>query len=76
MNDNMFDTIDFNDLNIEVPEIVKSYPVEKQKEIFEYLQNLDEHNKKAYLIAFHHLGSSFNIYRSNGFKEWKNSKKS
>ena len=74
MND-MFDTIDFNDLNIEVPEIVKSYPVEKQKEIFEYLQNLDEHNKKAYLIAIHHLGSSFNICRSNGFKEWKITKK-
>jgi hypothetical protein len=31
----------------------------------------NETQKKAYLIAFHHLGSSFNIYKSNGFKEWK-----
>jgi hypothetical protein len=35
---------------------------------------LDDHNKKAYEIAFNHLGSSFNIYRSNGFKEWKQKK--
>ena len=46
-----------------------------QREIYEYLQNMDESDKKAYLIAMNHLGSSFNIYRSNGFKEWKQSKK-
>jgi hypothetical protein len=36
-----------------------------------YLSNLNEHQKIAYSIALQHLGSSFNIYRSNGFKEWK-----
>jgi predicted deacetylase len=66
---------DFNTLNIEIPNLVNSYPIEKQREIFEYLHNLNEHDKKAYLVAFQHLGSSFNIYRSNGFKEWKQSKK-
>ena len=32
------------------------------------------HHKQAYLIAYNHLGSSFNIYKSNGFKEWKGKK--
>jgi hypothetical protein len=76
MNDRMStETIDFALLNIKVPNSVKSYPIEKQKDIFDYLQQLDEHNQKAYLIALDHLGSSFDIYRSNGFKEWKQSKK-
>jgi len=42
-----------------------------QKEIIDYLSSMDERQKKAYLIAKEHLGSSFNIFRSNGYKEWK-----
>ena len=75
MNNTMSDSIDFTLLNIQVPEQIKNYSIEKQREIYEYLQNMDESDKKAYLIAMNHLGSSFNIYRSNGFKEWKQSKK-
>ena len=72
MNDNMTtQQIDFTLLDMDVPNSIKSYPFEKQQEIYSYLQNMDEHNKKAYTIALDHLGSSFNIYRSNGFKEWK-----
>ena len=67
--------IDFTQLNLLVPELVKTFSPEKQQEIYEYLKNMDEHHKKAYLIAKEHLGSSFNIYRSNGFKEWKQNKK-
>lgn len=72
---NEYDTI-FKILNISLPDSIHKYPPEKQKEILNYLSEMDEHNKKAYEIAFQHLGSSFNIYRSNGFKEWqkKNSK--
>jgi hypothetical protein len=33
---------------------------------------MNESQKKAYLIAKDHLGSSFNILKSNGFSEWKN----
>jgi hypothetical protein len=33
----------------------------------------NEQQKKAYVIAYDHLGSSFNIYKSNGFKEWNTS---
>ena len=61
----------FTNLSISVPEIVYSYNNEKQKEIYQYLSTLDETQKKAYLIAKTHLGSSFSIYKSNGFKEWK-----
>jgi hypothetical protein len=68
----MTEQIDFESLNMKIPELIKSYPIEKQREIFQYLSELDELNKKAYEIAADHLGSSFNIYRSNGFKEWKN----
>jgi len=67
----MSDLIDFSLLNIPLPEIVKQYPLEKQREIYEYLNQMDDHHKQAYLIAYNHLGSSFNIYKSNGFKEWK-----
>lgn len=71
MNNKMSTSIAFSLLNIPLPEIVTQYPVEKQEEIFEYLNQLDEHHKQAYIIAYNHLGSSFNIYKSNGFKEWK-----
>jgi hypothetical protein len=60
-------------LDIPIPDIVYSYDDNKQKEIYNYLTKLikDEQQKKAYVIAFEHLGSSFNIVKSNGFKEWK-----
>jgi hypothetical protein len=63
----------FKELDISIPTIVYSYDSSKQKEIYDYLSQLikDEQQKKAYNIAFGHLGSSFNIYNSNGFKEWK-----
>jgi hypothetical protein len=67
------DSLLFEELNIPIPTIVYSYDHEKQKEIYIYLSQImkDEQQKKAYVIAFEHLGSSFNIYKSNGFKEWK-----
>lgn len=71
MNNKMSETLRFDLLNISLPEIVKQYSPEKQEEIYEYLSQLDDIHKKAYLIAYNHLGSSFNIYKSNGFKEWK-----
>ncbi len=46
-------------------------PSEKQLEIEKYIAQLDDNQRKAYLIAKKHLGTSFNIYKSNGFKEWK-----
>jgi len=61
----------FENLNIQFPDLIKSYPIDKQIEIYNYLNEMDVHQKKAYSIALNHLGPSFNIYKSNGFKEWK-----
>jgi hypothetical protein len=63
--------LNFESLHIKIPDIIKKYPLEKQQEIFDYLTKLNDYDRKAYEIASEHLGSSFNIYRSNGFKEWK-----
>jgi len=68
----MSEKIDFSSLNMKIPEYIQqTYSPDKQKEIYKYLLTLDDHQKKAYEIAFDHLGTSFSIYRSNGFKEWK-----
>jgi hypothetical protein len=70
----MSESVDFSILNIPIPKTIYLCSILQQQEIFEYLRQLDENDKKAYLIAFQHLESSFNIYKSNGFKEWKQSK--
>lgn len=67
--------VNFECLNMKYSDTIKTYSIEKQREIFEYLSQLDEHNRKAYDIAYCHLGTSFNIARSNGFKAWLASKK-
>ena len=66
--------VDFEILNLPIPITVKTYSKEKQQEIFNYLQEMDDHNRKGYIIAQNHLGTSFNIYKSNGYKEWLNKK--
>jgi hypothetical protein len=68
------ETVDFDSLNMKISNLLKRYPIEKQREIFEYLSEMDEHHRKAYDIAYNHLGTSFNIARSNGFKEWLSEK--
>jgi D-mannonate dehydratase len=72
----MSEEVNFDSLNIPIPEIVKTYTLEKKREIFDYLSEMDELNKVGYKIAFNHLESSFDICRSNGFKEWQHSKSS
>ena len=60
----------FNYKEIPIPESVFKLSEDKQILIQNYIQQLNEQQKKAYLIAYHHLGSSFNVHKSNGFKEW------
>jgi len=62
---------DFHTLNLDIPNAVKQYPVETQQDIFRYLNSLNDLDRKGYEIAFKHLGTSFSITRSNGFKQWK-----
>jgi len=37
----------------------------------QYLETLNEKEKKAYSIAKSHLGSSFQLEKSNTFLQWK-----
>jgi hypothetical protein len=67
--------VSFEDIQLPIPENVYTKSPEIQCEIHQYLLEMDEVHKKAYLIAYNHLGSSFNIIKSNGYKEWKTSKK-
>jgi len=70
----MTEEVNFEQLNLPISDYLKTYSLDEQREIFEYLSEMDEINRKAYNIAYDHLKSSFNIVRSNGFKEWKHSK--
>ena len=72
----MTEQVNFHSLNMKISEIIMRYPIEQQREIFEYLNEMDQHNRNAYDIAYSHLGTSFNIARCNGFKEWLAHKKS
>jgi len=67
----MTEEVIFDSLNLPIPDIVKTYPDEKKREIFNYLNEMSDIEKVGYKIAFNHLESSFDIYRSNGFKVWK-----
>ena len=45
---------------------------QSQEELVEqYLQEMGPLEKQAYEIAKSHLGTSFNIIKSNGFIQWK-----
>ena len=41
-----------------------------QESIKNYLNQLNTIEKKAYKIAKEHLGSSFNLVKSNGYCDW------
>jgi competence protein ComGC len=66
--------INFEQTGLPIPESVLKLSLEKQTEVYNYLIQMSESQKKAYLIAKDHLGTSFNILKSNGFSEWKKSK--
>ena len=58
------------ELGLELPDNFEKYNLEIQKSIIEYLQQLSHIERKAYIIAKNHLGSSFNIVKSNGYIDW------
>jgi len=70
----MSEEITFKSLNLSIPTSTMLYSYDQQKEMFQYLSEMNENERIAYEIAVNHLETSFNIYRSNGFIEWKKSK--
>jgi hypothetical protein len=61
-------------LELELPDNFEKYEASIQHSIIQYLQQLNDIERKAYKIAKMHLGSSFNIVKSNGYNDWKKSK--
>ena len=72
---NMSSKTDFSKLKVPIPTNVLTLTIDKQEEMYNYLSQLNDSQKKAYLIAHNHLGTSFNVLKSNGYKEWKQSQK-
>ena len=58
-------------IQLKLPDNFEKYDKNIQTLIVQYLSQLDSIDKKAYKIAKEHLGSSFNIVKSNGFCDWK-----
>lgn len=60
-----------SDLNLPLPDNFEIYDVQVQEQMVDYLRQLNLIERTAYCIGKSHLGSSFNVVKSNGFNEWK-----
>lgn len=60
-----------NELQLELPNNFEQYNETTQQLIVNYLKHLDTIERCAYTIGKQHLGSSFNVVKSNGFIDWK-----
>jgi hypothetical protein len=57
-------------LNLSIPDSILKLSPEQQELVFSYLEQLNDFDRKAYIIAKNHLGTSFDILRSNGYLRW------
>lgn len=57
-----------------VSAIYHTYSDEEKDEIQLYLSQLTEIEQQAYCIAVEHLGTSYNVRKSNGFIKWQKSR--
>lgn len=64
-----------NELQLELPNNFEQYDENTQQLIIDYLKHLDIIERRAYTIGKQHLGSSFNVVKSNGFIDWKKANK-
>lgn len=62
------------ELGVELPEQFEKYDVITKQSIINYIKQLSQIEKLAYTIGKQHLGSSFNILKSNGYNNWKKQK--
>jgi len=60
----------FSTLNLSIPDSILKLSPEQQQLVFSYLEQLNDFDRKAYIIAKNHLGTSFDILRSNGYLRW------
>jgi hypothetical protein len=64
-----------SELSLELPRQFENYDIITQELIIKYLKHLDTIERQAYTIGTKHLGSSFNVVKSNGFLDWKKNNK-
>ena len=58
-------------IQVALPDDFDTYTADVQALVLAYLSHLDAIECKAYMIGKEHLGTSFNVLKSNGFNEWK-----
>ena len=63
------------EIGLELPSLFEKYDVEVQESVIKYLKYLNKIERQAYTIGKSHLGSSFNIVKSNGVVDWKKNNK-
>ncbi len=63
------------ELGLELPNNFQNYSQETQELIINYLKHLGTIERQAYTIGKRHLGTSFNVVKSNGFLYWKKNNK-
>jgi competence protein ComGC len=64
-----------SEIGLELPNIFEKYDKHTQESIINYLKKLDKIERQAYTIGKSHLGSSFNLLKSNGYLDWKKNSK-
>ena len=63
------------EIGLELPVTFEKYSLENQELVINYLKYLNIIERQAYSIGKSHLGTSFNVLKSNGFIDWiKNNK--
>lgn len=62
--------INFNNLDLKVNLNIDCIPHDNKKLLYNYISQLTDVEKFALKIAYEHLGSSFNILKSCGYKKW------
>lgn len=55
------------ELDLELPNNFENYDKKTKELIVKYLKQLDKIERQSYTIGKAHLGSSFNVVKSNGF---------
>jgi len=58
------------EINLVLPDQFEKYNSTTQESIVKYLKQLDVIERQAYNIGKIHLGSSFNVIKSNGYNNW------
>lgn len=63
------------ELGLDLPDVFENYDPAIQELVVKYLKKLNTIERQAYSIGKSHLGSSFNIIKSNGFYDWNKNNK-